>query len=394
MNILQITSSISRSSGGVGPVVKNLVASLRRASCKVTLCCLLEDGSFDQLPSNKGFEIVAELPSKFGFPGGSRKLTKRLRKIVPDTDILQCNCLWESCLWSAAGIAKKNGKPYIVTPHGMLDPWAINNSKWKKKIAGLLFVNKYLKNAACIHALCESEYQSIRAYGLKNPVTIIPNGIDLPEIKEDLAVPWQEQIPKDKKVMLFLGRIHPKKGLENLIKAWALLKQSAIRSQQSGWILVIAGWDQNRHENQLKQLVKQLDRQTDVLFLGPVFDDKKKACLQNAEAFILPSFSEGLPMSVLEAWSYNLPVIMTKFCNILEGFEAKAAIEIQPEPDSIAEELAKFIELPESELKLLGQNGLELVKNKFSWSQIAAQMVEVYKWILSQGDKPECVKLH
>lgn len=386
MNIMQVTSSISRSSGGVGLVVKNLAASLQKASCEVTLCCLYDKNTFSDLPEERNFIVIAELPSKFGLPGSSTILHQRFTKLIPQNNILHCHCLWEACLWSASNIACKNRKPYVVTPHGMLDSWAINNSKWKKKIAGWLFVNKYLKNSACIHALCESEYQSIRAYGLKNPIAVIPSGIDLPEINKEFSPPWQGLINKEKKVMLFIGRIHPKKGLENLIKAWSIV-------QPEGWILVISGWDQNGHEDQLKKLVKGSGLEKDVLFLGPVFDDKKRACLQNANAFILPSFSEGLPMSVLEAWSYSLPVLMTKECNLPEGFESNAAVEIQPKPDSIAEGMKQYFNLHESVRHQMGKNGLELVKNKFSWPNIASQMVNVYKWILGNGSKPDCINI-
>ena len=270
----------------------------------------------------------------------------------------------------------------------MLDPWALKNSAWKKKIAGWLYENRNLRSAACIHALCESEYQSIRAYGLKNPVAIIPNGVDLPSPTDTkVTPPWEPRVDGDKKVILFLGRIHPKKGLVNLVKAWSKVKPK-------DWILAIAGWDQGGHEIQLKELVAEFGLTEDVIFLGPVFNDLKQACFQNASAFILPSFSEGLPMSVLEAWSYGLPVLMTKFCNIPEGFEANAAIEIQPEPDSIAEGLKNFLNLHESVRKQIGQNGLELVKNKFTWPKIAVEMIDVYKWILGQGEKPDCVRLN
>jgi len=388
-----VTSSISRNSGGVGPVVKHLAEALQKLSCDTTLCCRLEEDTFKGLPANREFKVIAGPSSKYCLPSGSRQLNKRLVNTISDIDIVHCHALWESCLWSAAAIARENRKPYVVTPHGMLDPWAINNSRWKKKIIGLLFTNKYLRSAACIHALCESEYQSIRAYGLNNPVAIIPNGIDLPEVNNDLPALWEGQIPKDKKVMLFLGRIHPKKGLPNLIKAWALLQQSVVSNQQSEWVQVIAGWSQIGHEDELKDMIKEFSLEKDIIFLGPVFDEKKQACLQNVDAFILPSLSEGLPMSVLEAWAYELPVIMTLQCNIPEGFAANAAIEIRPDVDSIAEGLKSFISLPEEQQKQMGQNGLHLVKQKFTWPKIAADMIDVYKWLLGQGDRPDCVRM-
>lgn len=385
MKLSIVTSSITRNSGGVGQVVKSLAQSLQQW-IEVVLYCRLETNTFKELPLNRKYKVIAEESSLFGLPGGSRKLNISIAKSLHDLDVIHCNCLWESCLWSAAATARGHQKPYLVTPHGMLDSWAINNSKWKKRIIGWLFTNKYLRNAACIHALCQSEYESVRAYGLKNPVAVIPNGIDLPEIKPDLKPLWRDVIDEDKKVMLFLGRIHPKKGLVNLVNAWAKVRSS-------GWALAVAGWDQCGHEDELKRLVTQAGLEKNIVFLGPIFDEKKQACLQHADAFILPSFSEGLPMSVLEAWAYGLPVIMTPQCNIPEGFAANAAIKLQPEVASIASGLSCFFALSEDKQKQIGQNGLRLVQEKFTWPRIAAQMIEVYKWVLGQGDKPECVRL-
>lgn len=192
--------------------------------------------------------------------------------------------------------------------------------------------------------------------------------------------------------MLFLGRIHRKKGLANLIEAWSSLEPSSagIRSQ---WALVLAGWSQNGHEEELKRMVAEKALTRDLIFLGPVFDDKKKACLQNADAFILPSVSEGLPVSVLEAWSYSLPVIMTAECNIPQGFAGGAAVQIRPEVDSIAEGLKSFFSLPTADQRAMGLRGRSLVETRFSWPRIAGEMIDVYKWVLGQGPRPDCVRL-
>jgi poly(glycerol-phosphate) alpha-glucosyltransferase len=276
----------------------------------------------------------------------------------------------------------------------MLDPWALENSAWKKKIAGLLYENRNLRSAACIHALCESEYQSIRAYGLTNPVCIIPNGIDLPDLLAGQIVPpWNSQIGADKNVMLFLGRIHPKKGLENLIRAWGILKGRKLKELEQ-WHLVVAGWSQGGHENDLQRLTNEMNLRADVSFAGPLYDTAKDAALRAAKAFILPSFSEGLPMAVLEAWAYGLPVIMTRECNIPEGFDAGAALNIRADVESITDGLKNLLDLPKGTREQMGRNGLELVRTQYSWPKIASQMVDVYKWVLGQGNKPDCVRLN
>jgi poly(glycerol-phosphate) alpha-glucosyltransferase len=276
----------------------------------------------------------------------------------------------------------------------MLDSWALKNSAWKKKIAGWLYENRNLGSAACIHALCESEYQSIRAYGLTNPVCIIPNGVDLPSLTDtEVTPPWEPQVDGGKNVMLFLGRIHPKKGLENLIRAWSILKANKLAELEQ-WHLVIAGWSQGGHENDLKRLANEMNLRADVSFAGPLYDTAKDAALRAAKAFILPSFSEGLPMAVLEAWAYGLPVIMTRECNIPDGFEAGAALDVRPDVESITEGLKSFVALSEGTRERMGLGGLELAKSRYSWPKIASQMIDVCKWVLGQGDKPDCVRLN
>jgi poly(glycerol-phosphate) alpha-glucosyltransferase len=300
-------------------------------------------------------------------------------------------------LWQYPSLASvKSRIPYVTTIHGMLDQWAIKNSGFKKKLAAAFYEKTALKKANCLQAFTMQEYEDIRQYGLKNPVCIIPNGVDLPSdigVMKGLCPAWKTSIPAGKKVLLYLGRLHPKKGLTNLIKGW---KQS--RSNGAGkyedWNLVIAGWDQGGYENELKALVHTLQIIDSVHFIGPQFKEDKKLTFASADGFILPSFSEGLPMAVLEAWAYELPVLMTKQCNLSEGFTSGSAMEIAAAPDDIAERLSKFFSLSDEELKVMGARGKDLVTNKFNWNQIAMQIHDVYKWVLNRGPMPANIIEH
>ena len=285
--------------------------------------------------------------------------------------------------------ARRTLKPYLVTPHGMLDPWAVRNARWKKWIAGWFYENTHLHGAACLHALCKSEAEAIRAYGLHNPICIIPNGIDPPTPELTGPPPWQPALSNDVKVLFYIGRLHPKKGLPHLLRAWSLIRSSG--SPANDWHLVIAGWDQNGHENELKALAQQQGIQRYVHFIGPQFGDAKHASYRHADAFILPSFSEGLPMTVLEAWSYGLPVLMTPQCNLLEGFQSQAALRIDPIPERIAQGLATLFAMTDDERTAMGRRGQVLVAQRFNWLGIAEQMLSVYRWVLGQDDRPDCV---
>ena len=297
----------------------------------------------------------------------------------------------------------------IIHPHGMLDSWAVQNSAWKKRIAGWLFEQRHLREAACIRALNTSEAKSLRDFGLSNPIAIIPNGMDLPS-RSTIQEAVTSRSPALPRTLLYLGRIHPKKGLMNLLRAWhrVMLSLNAGDTKLETWQLAIAGWDESGHEEELKALCDQLglrwsDGRNDsissvsihgsmsVIFLGPRFDDAKAASYRGCDAFILPSFSEGLPMVVLEAWSYCKPVLMTQACNLPEGFEAEAAIEVEICPESIADGVRRLIELTDEERTAMGERGRSLVAKRFNWQDIGAQLSSVNNWILNRDSKPDSV---
>jgi poly(glycerol-phosphate) alpha-glucosyltransferase len=321
-------------------------------------------------------------------------------------DLLHLHGLWQYPSIATRRQWRKKNTPYFLSPRGMLDPWALGNSRWKKIIAGYLFENSVLRNAACLHALCESEADAIRAYGLKQRIEVVPNAVQLP----DLLTTEITEHTEGKKRLLFLGRIHPKKGLEGALRAWASIRnsQSAIRNS-AAWQFVIAGWNQGGHEQHLQEICKNSglkfqicnltgefdwnSYEADVIFAGPVYGTKKETLLRSASAFILPSFSEGLPMSVLEAWSYGLPVVMTPECNLPEGFAHGAAIPLgDPALDisdraamrdkAIHDGILTLMEMTECELASMGLSGRRLVEDRFTWPKVAAQMNSLYEDVL------------
>lgn len=302
--------------------------------------------------------------------------------------------------------SRKKSCPEIIAPHGMLDPWALRHSRWKKIMARLLFEGTPLNRAACIRSLCPSEAHSIRLYGLRNPVCVIPNGVELPRESEEHGQ------RSGRKYLLFLGRLHPKKGLSHALRAWKIFQSQLVgKKTQEEWQFVIAGWDQCGHEAELDALCQEIglsratirvdqflagaegsDLPASVVFAGPTFGPQKDQLLRAASAFILPSFSEGLPMSVLEAWAYRLPVLMTDHCNLPEGFAAGAAVRIGTEVKNITDGLHEMISATNSQRQLMGDCGRALVERQFAWPQVAAQMKEVYDWVLGGGAKPSCVE--
>lgn len=407
MHTICLLESVSRIDGGIFEAECALQRELTLGQGVQVDVVGLED-QFSLQDSSRWLPLVPKSLKTKG-PLALGYSSELLPALDPKADLLYAATLWKYPSWAALQWAEHTGKPMMVAPHGSLDPWALRNAAWKKRIAGLIFKNRQLRRATCLRALCESEANSLRAYGLTNPIAIIPNGVDLPE--EDQEMGKSERLKaksenKGRKTLLFLGRIHPKKGLVNLIRAKALSRKSRVESREL-WQLIIAGWDQGGHEGELKSLCDEMSlswsdlrvssRALDsrpstldsaVLFHGPAFGLQKEELLRSADAFVLPSFSEGLPMAVLEAWAHRLPVVMTPECNLPEGFAADAALRIGTETESISAGLNTLFSLNESDLEEMGARGRALVEERFTWNTVAAQMRGVYDWMLGGGTHP------
>jgi poly(glycerol-phosphate) alpha-glucosyltransferase len=347
-------------------------------------------------------------PAKFGY---SPRFLEELADFAPDLTHTHGIWLYPSVVTNR--YCRRNGTPYLISAHGMLDPWAIRNSRWKKLVASFLYEQAHLRGASCLRALCEAEARAIRQVGLKNPIAIIPNGIDLPGEEVESRKQKVEIEGAGRKVLLYLGRIHPKKGLVNLLRAWAAIQKSEARGRRSDWILAIAGWEEGGHEAELKALATGLGipwadvRQQpqcnsisafsfqlsafSLLFLGPQFGADRAACYRACDTFILPSLSEGVPMVVLAAWAHGKPVLMTPQCNLPEGFTVGAATRVEPNAQSLEAGLLSLFGMSDSERQGMGRAGYKLTASRYAWPHVAQEMKGVYEWMLGGGAKPACL---
>lgn len=390
MHIGFLMASLSCRAGGVYDATRLLARDLvELPDCDVKVFGLADEYTDRDMLGWSNLSLSAQQvwgPKSLGYAPGLRAALTH-----SGLDLLHSHGLWMYPSRASLSWAKSTRKPYVISPHGMLDAWAVNNSRWKKRLVGRLYEDAHLAGAACLHALCDAEFEAIRAYGLRNPVCVIPNGIDLAEIQPGTTPGWEDRLPRGARVLFYLGRIHPKKGLVSLLHAWRTAQQGS--SDERPWVLVIAGWDQGGHEAELKSLASSLGISSSVFFVGSQFGDAKHASYARADAFVLPSLSEGLPMVVLEAWAHGLPVVMTPQCNLPEGFSARAAIRVEPDPQSLAGGLMALFSQPDPARLGMGMRGRQLVKNKFTWSTVAAQMRDVYRWVLGQAERPQTVKV-
>jgi poly(glycerol-phosphate) alpha-glucosyltransferase len=382
MKVGMMTASVSRTGGGIYEVVRRSALELHRRGSSVSVFGLSDEHVGKDYEAWRPVAVSVFHHKGYKSFGYAPDLLPALRSAAPD--VLHNHGLWMYPSVASFRWSKLTRKPYIVSTHGMLDPWAIMHSSWKKRIADVLYERRHLTKAACLHALCVPEADAIRRYGLSNPVCVIPCGIDLPLLS---LTPSQQQ----EKVLLFLGRLHPKKGLMNLLTAWQLLHRD--RGAAAEWQLWIAGWDQEHHEKELREQCAEYDLESSVRFVGPKFGTEKDSLLRSVAAFVLPSFSEGLPVSILEAWAYGLPVVMTRACNLMQGFEAGAAVCIEPTAPAIARGLSDIMAMSAVERFTMGMCGRRLVEREFSWAGYAEQMSSVYSWMSGAGARPDCVGL-
>ncbi len=393
MKVGFLVGSVSREAGGLFQSVRGLAKAVMCTNANARVFGISDEKSAVDLEEWRPLSVHTFRPQLRAW-GYSNQLLPAL--LGADLEILSTHGLWKYCSVASVRWHRRTGRPYIVHPHGMLESWALANASWKKRIAALLYENWHLRDAACLRALCEAEAQSIRAYGLRNPICVISNGVDLPDLadisKIETDTPVFRKLTQGGKILLYLGRLHLKKNVANLIRAWKQTLDSH-PSTRTDWLLAIAGWDQAGCERELKQLTSHYGLMASVRFLGPLFGQEKDAAYRACDAFILPSLSEGLPMTVLEAWAYAKPVLMTPECNLPEGFAAGAALQIGTDPEEIAAGLKQLTEMSDDDRRAMGVRGRTLVATRFSWRRIGDQMRLVYEWVLGGGTPPETVRV-
>lgn len=380
MKINIFTYSISRNAGGVFDAVRELFTNGAFSSENLKIL------SFRDEYCNEDIRLWNGLPIQLfdaGFLLHSSKAKQTL--LSSSADILHMEALWRCPqLWMADWKKRYPNRPIVCSPHGMLDPYIIQSQGKLKRIISSLFFQKGLEAVDCFHALCQKELEDIRAYGLKQPVAIIPNGVNMPDTTKKF------ERKDNKKHLLYLGRLHRKKGVDMLLKAMIQLKEEKPELVKD-WHVDLVGWDHENCQSELKRIVLEGHLENTVIFHGGLFGDDKLRMYATSDAYILPSHGEGLPMTVLEAWSWKLPVIMTSKCNIPEGFEANAAVRIDDTVESVKQGLITLLSMSTEQRTQIGINGYQLVKDKFTWDTSANKMIQLYAWLLGKASKPNFV---
>lgn len=373
MKVIEVVPNISEEASGPSYSVPRLSASLAQLGVDVRLHVLAPapgaENSY-RMHVHPRCRLLWRL-------GISPAMRRALRREADEVNVIHNHSLWMMPNIYPALAAR--GKPcrLITSPRGTLSAWALARSSLRKRLIWLLGQGRALRDSHCFHATAENEYQEIRQAGLRGPVAIIPNGIDVgPEVIRPERGPRR---------LLFLGRIHPKKGIDVLLKAW-----SQIEPRFPEWELRIAGRDEQQYQARMQELSTSLGLKR-VSFPGPVYGEKKAEEFRNAQLFVLPTHSENFGIAVAEALSWGLPAIVTKGAP-WAGLEEKGCgwwIEQGVAP--LVESLVSALALSPRQLGEKGQRGRLWIEQDFSWERVGRMMYETYNWLLGGGPSPSWV---
>lgn len=385
MKILHVIRGLANSSGTthiVGPLAEAQAA----LGCAVSVYCVDKPPAPAILPAPERVDgFCAALSVPLGNPGISLELARRLRRTVPDFDIVHVHAIWNFPSWWAMRAARRAAVPYVVAPQGSLAPWALGQNRFGKMLYGRLTEVPLLRRADCLQALTETELRQCRAFGLDTRAAIIPNGVDPCWLDGNHRPdPGYFDLPADARSLLFLSRIHLKKGLELLVDTMEILRKELPLLH-----VVVAGSDAGSgYLAQIQQRCRERGVADRFRFLGELDGPRKRAAFAAAHAFVLPSHSEGLPVAALEALASGVPVVLSEACNLPQVAESRAGFVVPPDTAGIAAALRTLYSMPQTARRDMGMRGRQLVASGFTWPRIAARTLACYRELIAARAAP------
>lgn len=322
----------------------------------------------------------------------SKALAKALTNEIRSLDAVHLHEVWSHPVFAAAKIARNAGTPYLITPHGELESRHLRHkslAKYFKKTAYLTLLGRpMLRGASCLHAITPYEIEGFRQAGYDGSVAVVPNGIAVDQFA-NLPDPAEAENlwPRlhNRRVVLFLSRLSPEKGLDQLIPAW---KNLTNQGSYDDAVLVIAGPDDRGYDAVVKGLVERHGVGSRVLMTGMVQGREKMALISRADIYTLPSYSEGFSMSVLENLAAAKPVLITPGCNFPEVAEAGAGLSVPPESKELEVALRQLLDMSDADRAAMGSRGRDLVHHNYTWEIAARKMITVYRCILEGKEIP------
>jgi glycosyltransferase involved in cell wall biosynthesis len=359
--------------GGMVPSILGMTGALSRLRPGVTIVT----------PTPSRLEGIA-LPAGLALKGPESDLAGAVRA----AEVVHLHGLWQVQTRWGARVARAAGVPYVITAHGMAEPWALRHKYWKKRIYLALVEARNLRRASCLHALSRPEIGHLRAIAPWTPVGFIPNGVDpgFAEHLPDRSV-LEAEYPelRGKFVFLFYARLHLKKGLDLLAEALGRIAPGRPEVH-----LLLAGRDDGAWSS-FRDRMEDLGLSGRMTYLGHVSGERARQVWAAADAFVLPSYSEGFSMAALEALACRLPSLITTACHFPELAAAGGAVVVPPDAAAVTQGLRDLLDRTPQERAELGLRGRRLVEQDYTWDRQAERLAAVYRWLSGGGTPPEAV---
>ena len=378
INTIHIVPTINREASGPSYSVKRLCQALLAEGNPTKLAVL------EPLPIPTADDFIKAFPYGFGPRrlGNSPKMKDWLKSEAQSGN---CKILHNHSLWMLPNVypawaIEDTSCKLVVSPRGTLSERALKQSSLLKQLVRPFVFEPVVSKATAFHATSEQEYLDIRARGFDQPVAILPNGVDVPDY-----IPPKERALKQ---VLFLGRIHPIKGIDNLLKAWR-----SVQDRHMNWKLILAGPDNGGYLSEMKTLAIELGLER-YEFIGPLYGEEKLQAYRDADLYVLPTYSENFGMTVAEALAAGTPTIVTKGAPWQRLEDEKAGLWIDIGVESLASALEEAFKLPSGVLPEMGRRGRDWMIRDFSWERIGADMARFYDWLVGDGDIPPFVRIN
>lgn len=372
MHIVQTIASIAERDGGPARTIRDLCEALARAGARVTLVARHD-------PARDGALLRPDpaLVTTLLVPGRLPDFTAAIRPL--DADVIHDNGLWSPANIAAGAAARRLGLPLVLTPHGMLEPWALAWHRRRKQLAWALYQRRLLGQARLLVATAAPEAAAIAALLPGKPVALVPNGVACPPLPDR-----SERAAATGRTLLSLSRLHPKKNLPGLVTAWGQLAP-----RFPDWTLQISGPDEGNHGAALAAQVARLGLGDRVRLTGSITEAAKPALFAAADLFVLPSFSENFGITVAEALAAGVPVVATTGTPWASLVTQNCGWQVGTDPDSLAAALATAMQLSPADRTAMGARGHAMVQRDFGWAAIAARMLDSYGRVMQGAREPD-----
>ena len=385
MNVLHVTASMSSDWGGPVEVVSQLTPALsaKGVNCEIATTRGRRVGT--NSPPTEGMLINSfqtEFPSLL-WTSYSSAMARFLDENITRFDLVHVHEIWHHAGYAAYKAARKHRIPFVITPHGELGERHLRHKAWKKRIYMKLILDRILRNSSAIHAITAAERDRIGKLGYHVPVAVAPNGVDPTQFDHtpdpsDLLN--KHPALRGRNVILFLGRLNPTKGLDILARGF-----SEVSRIFPDTVLLVAGPDEEGGRRQMESILRYEGVSDRVVFTGMLTGDDKMAALALADLFVLPSYSEGFSIAVLEALASRLPVVITKACNFPEVAEHGAGFVVEADEEAISGAIGKLLSDPYLRARM-GERGRKLVSERYTWQASAAIIADLYRSLVA-GNK-------